>query len=67
MGDKSNVMAAIAAAIGMYEEEEARAAAVTPRPQVTTSNWKYWGVGEMMRMRTMWQLRMCAPASIKRR
>lgn len=66
MKEKSNVMAAIAAAIDMYEEEEAQAAAVTPRPQVT-SNWKYWGVGEMMRMRTMWQLRMCAPASIKRR
>jgi hypothetical protein len=31
------------------------------------SNWKYWGIGEMMRMRTMWQLRMCAPAPIKRR
>jgi hypothetical protein len=66
MKEKSNVMAAIAAAINMYEEEEAQATAIKPRPQVT-SNWKYWGVGEMMRMRTMWQLRMCAPASLKRR
>jgi hypothetical protein len=66
MKEKPNVMAAIAAAINMYEEEEAQATAIKPRPQVT-SNWKYWGVGEMMRMRTMWQLRMCAPASLKRR
>ena len=59
-------MAAIAAAIDMFEEEEAQATAVKVRPQVS-SNWKYWGIGEMMRMRTMCQLRMCAPASIKRR
>jgi hypothetical protein len=66
MMGKSDVMAAIAAAIEIFEEEEAQATAVKPRPQVA-SNWKYWGIGEMMRMRTMWQLRMCAPASIKRR
>jgi hypothetical protein len=66
MQEKSSVMAAIAAAIDMFEEEEAQATAVKPRPQVT-SNWKYRGIDEMMRMRTLCQLRMCAPASIKRR
>jgi hypothetical protein len=66
MEENSGVMAAIAAAIDMFEAEEAQATAVKPRPQVT-SNWKYRGIDEMMRMRTMWQLRMCTRASIKRR
>lgn len=66
MKQQDKVMAAIAAAIDMYQQEEAQATPVTPRPQLS-SNWKYWGVGEMMRMRILWQLRLCSPASHVRR
>ena len=59
-------MAAIAAAIDMFEREEAQAAQIMPRTRAA-SNWKYWGIGEMMRMRVMWQLRLCAPVSARRR
>jgi hypothetical protein len=66
MQEKEKIMAAITAAIDMFEEEEAQTTQIVPRPKVA-SNWKYWGVGEMMRMRTLWQLRLCTPASIRRR
>ena len=66
MQDKEKVLAAISAAIDMYEQEELEAAQIVPRP-ITASNWKYWGVGEMMRMRVMWQLRLCPSVSAKRR
>ncbi len=58
-------MAAIMAAIDRFEEEEALAAPV--RPRLEFSPWKYWGLGEMMRMRILWQLRIVAPAPLKRR
>ncbi len=66
MKKEDKVMAAIAAAVDMYQQEEAQATAAKPRSQLS-SNWKYWGVGEMMRMRTLWQLRLCSPASHVRR
>jgi hypothetical protein len=37
-----------------------------PRP-IIAGTWKYWGVGEMMRMRTTWQLRLCNPRPTQRR
>lgn len=66
MDKKEQVMAAIAAAIDQYEEEQALAAAAVSRPPVT-SYWKYWGIGEMMRMRILWQRRMCLADPFKRR
>jgi hypothetical protein len=66
MEKREEVMAAITAAIGQYEEEEALAAATIARPLVT-SYWKYWGIGEMMRMRMLWQRRMCPPRPFQRR
>ena len=66
MEKREEVMAAITAAIGQYEEEEALAAAALPQPPVA-SYWKYWGIGEMMRMRTLWQRRMCPPNPFQRR
>jgi len=61
MKDKEKVLAAISAAIDMFEREEVEAMQIMPQPRVA-SNWKYWGIGEMMRTRVMWQLRLCAPA-----
>ena len=58
-------MAAITAAVSQYDEE-ARVVLKGPHPQAASS-WKYWAVGQMMQMRVMWQLRMCASASSKRR
>jgi len=58
-------MAAIMAAIDRFEEEGALAAPA--RPRLEFSPWKYWGLGEMMRMRILWQLRIGAPAPLKRR
>jgi len=70
MKTKQTTMAAILAAIDQYEEEtQAAVLQITekPRPIVIASNWKYWGVGEMMRMRTTWQLRLCNPRPMQRR
>jgi len=66
MDKKEEVMAAITAAIGQYEEEQALAAAAVSCPP-TASYWKYWGIGEMMRMRILWQRRMCALQPFQRR
>jgi len=57
MSEKAGVIAAILAAIEQYEEEEAIALAQIPVPRLQFSPWKYWGLGEMMRMRILWQLR----------
>jgi hypothetical protein len=64
MNDKKK-LAAIMAAIDQYESEmETQAVALQvpeqPRP-IIASNWKYSGVGEMMRMRTVWQMRLNRP------
>jgi len=67
MNGKDGVMAAIMAAIDQFEEEEAIALAAMPGPRLEFSPWKYWGLGEMMRMRILWQLRICSPAPFKRR
>jgi len=58
-------MAAILAAIDRFEEEETLAVPAVPRPRM--SYWKYWGLAEMMRMRISWQIRICAPAPLRRR
>lgn len=65
MREKEGVMAAIMAAIGWFEEEEALAAPAVPRPGM--SYWKHFGLAQMMRMRITWQLRICAPAPLRRR
>lgn len=57
MNERVGVMAAIMAAIEQFEEEEAIALAPIPMPRLEFSPWKYWGLGEMMRMRVVWQLR----------
>jgi hypothetical protein len=71
MKNKKTTIAAVLAAIDQYESELETQAAVLqitekPRP-IIASNWKYWGVGEMMRMRTTWQLRLCNPRPTQRR
>jgi len=60
MDEKEGVMAAIMAAIAWFEEEEALA--MPPKPRLEFSPWKYWGLGEMMRMRILWQLRIVRPS-----
>lgn len=70
MKTKKTTIAAILAAIDQYEEEtQAAVLQVTekPRPIIIASNWKYYGVGEMMRMRTTWQLRLCNTRPMQRR
>jgi hypothetical protein len=67
MDQKQGVMAAIIAAIDQFEEEEAIALAAMPTPRLEFSPWKYWGLGEMMRMRALCQLRIGSPSSLKRR
>jgi hypothetical protein len=70
MKNKKTTIAAILAAIDQYETETQAAVLQIPekpRPIIIASNWKYWGVGEMMRMRTTWQLRLCNPHSTQRR
>lgn len=59
MNEERGIMAAIMAAIDQFEEEEAMALAAMPlpSPRLEFSPWKYWGLGEMMRMRILWQLR----------
>lgn len=57
MKEKGGVMAAILAAIEQFEEEEVITLAQMPVPRLPFSPWKYWGLGEMMRMRILWQLR----------
>jgi hypothetical protein len=69
MKTKKTTIAAILAAIDQYEAENQAAVlqlSEKPRP-IIASNWKYFGVGEMMRMRTTWQLRLCNPHSTQRR
>jgi hypothetical protein len=70
MKNKRTTIAAILAAIDQYETETQAAVlqiSEKPRPIIITSNWKYWGVGEMMRMRATWQLRLCNPRPTQRR
>lgn len=57
MNEKDGVMAAIMTAIDQFEEEETMALAAVPTPRPGFSPWKYWGLGEMMRMRILWQLK----------
>ncbi|MBM3166742.1 MAG: hypothetical protein FJZ83_05155 [Chloroflexi bacterium] len=57
---KETVVAAITAAITTYmqQEEQARAIApvtIPPHPQM--SNWRIYGLQELMRARTRWQVR----------
>jgi hypothetical protein len=70
MKTKKTTIAAILAAIDQYEAETQAAAlqvSEKPRPIIIASNWKYYGVGEMMRMRTTWQLRLCNTRPMQRR
>ena len=63
MNDKKK-LAAIMAAIDQYESEMQAVvlpAPEQPRPAGAASSWKYSGVGEMMRMRTVWQMRLNRP------
>lgn len=60
MSDKEGVMAAIMVAIDQLMEEEAR---VVPGPRYEFSFWKYAGLEEMMRMRTLCQMRIGKSAS----
>lgn len=62
---KEAIMAAVMAAIDCFEEEETLAAPVVPRPGM--SYWRYWGLADMMRMRILWQSRICSPTHLKRR
>jgi len=59
LNQKAGAIAAILAAIEQFEEEEAMALALAqmPAPRLQFSPWKYWGLGEMMRLRLLWQLR----------
>ncbi|MEA1958650.1 MAG: hypothetical protein U9N44_03115 [Chloroflexota bacterium] len=67
MNRKQKTIAAVLAAVDRYEEEAA-ALHISERPRpIAVSHWKYYGIGEMMRARTTWQLRLCAPRSIQRR
>ena len=59
--DKKRVMAAIAAAIVAYIEEEEKAlrpAMLELRPVPVLSLWHASGREEVMRMRTLWQRRI---------
>lgn len=59
--DRKNAMAAIMAAITDYIEEEEKARLVAASPRKTTlvlSLWRVSGREEVMRMRTLWQLRI---------
>jgi hypothetical protein len=69
MKNKRTTIAAILAAIDQYETEmQAAVLQISEKPHpIIASNWKYWGVGEMMRMRTTWQLRLCNPRPTQRR
>ena len=69
MKTKKTTIAAILAAIDQYETEtQAAALQVSEKPRpIIVSNWKYYGVGEMMRMRTTWQLRLCNTRPMQRR
>jgi hypothetical protein len=69
MKNKKTTIAAILAAIDQYEAEtQAAVLQLSEKPRtIIASNWKYWGVGEMMRMRTTWQLRLCNPRPTQRR
>ena len=64
MKGKEATMAAVMTAIDRFEEEETLVAPAIPR--IGISYWKYWGLGEMMRMRILWQLRICAPPFVRR-
>ncbi|MFA5055023.1 MAG: hypothetical protein WC562_02475 [Dehalococcoidia bacterium] len=69
MKNKKTTIAAILAAVDQYEAETQAAVlqlSEKPRP-IIVSNWKYYGVGEMMRMRTTWQLRLCNTRPMQRR
>jgi len=70
MKTKKTTIAAILAVIDQYEAENQAAVlqlSEKPRPIIIASNWKYYGVGEMMRMRTTWQLRLCNTRPMQRR
>lgn len=64
MKGKEGIMAAIMAAIDRFEEETL-AAPVVPRRGM--SYWRFSGLGGMMRMRILWQLRICAQPPPQRR
>jgi len=70
MKTKKTTIAAILDAIDQYETETQAAVlqlSEKPRPIIIAGNWKYYGVGEMMRMRTTWQLRLCNTRPMQRR
>jgi hypothetical protein len=56
---KQTVVAAITAAITAYMQQEEQpgqlAPAAVPRPEM--SNWRIFGLQEMMRPRTRWQVK----------
>jgi hypothetical protein len=65
MNEKEGVMAAILAAIDQFEQEQVLVAPAIPRTGM--SYWKYRALREVMRMRISWQLRIYAPAPLRRR
>lgn len=58
-------MAAILAAIDQFEQEQVLVAPAIPHTGM--SYWKYRALREVMRMRISWQLRIYAPAPLRRR
>ena len=70
MNDKKK-MAAIMAAVDQYESEMEMQAVALPAPEgprpIIASSWKYSGVSEVMRMRTVWQMRLCGNRPTQRR
>lgn len=55
----SKLMVAITTAVALYLDEERRAADQRPpRPILNAAAWTDFGRGELMRQRTVWQLRM---------
>jgi len=56
---KETVAAAVTAAITAYmqQEEQARALATMATPHPEMSNWRIFGLQELMRPRTRWQVK----------
>jgi len=55
--EKTGVVAAVMAAVSTYMVEEGgrRGISMSVRP----SRWQQWGREEIMRMRSLWQRRLC--------
>jgi hypothetical protein len=57
---KETVAAAITAAITAYMQQEEQAGALVPvtaPPRPEMSNWRIYGLQELMRSRTRWQVK----------